>query len=169
MLDRGFRVPGLVIEFAARLLPHMAPGLGAPTSVRDNPGRLTIVPTSADGRDAAIVDAVRAAVGAPGSVGVIVPDAAIAATSAALTAAGVPHGRLDAEHGDDEDRQVELVPASIAKGLEFDRVVVVEPAAIAAAEPDERTGLRRLYVVLTRAVSELTVVHAEPLPQPLRA
>jgi DNA helicase IV len=55
----------------------------------------------------------------------------------------------------------------VAKGLEFDRVVVVEPAAIAAAEPDERTGLRRLYVVLTRAVSALTVVHAEPLPGPL--
>jgi DNA helicase IV len=45
--------------------------------------------------------------------------------------------------------------------------VVVEPAAIAAAEPDERTGLRRLYVVLTRAVSALTVVHAEPLPAQL--
>ena len=90
---------------------------------------------------------------APGSVGVIAADAGIAALSADLTAAGVPHGRLDADHGDDEDRQVELVPASIAKGLEFDRVVVVEPAAIAAAEPDERTGLRRLYVVLTRAVS----------------
>jgi DNA helicase IV len=61
---------------------------------------------------------------------------------------------------------VELVPASVAKGLEFDRVVV-EPASIAAAEPDERTGLRRLYVVLTRAVSELTVVHAQPLPAAL--
>ena len=40
-------------------------------------------------------------------------------------------------------------------------------AEIAAAEPDERTGLRRLYVVLTRAVSDLTVVHAQPLPHPL--
>jgi hypothetical protein len=46
-------------------------------------------------------------------------------------------------------------------------VVVVEPAAIAAAEPDERTGLRRLYVVLTRAVSGLSVVHAQPLPAEL--
>jgi hypothetical protein len=92
----------------------MAPGLGAPTSVRDNPGRLTVVPTSAEARDAAVVDAVRVAVGVPGSVGVIIPDAATAATSSALTAAGVPHGRLDADHGDDEDRQVELVPASIA-------------------------------------------------------
>ena len=167
VLDRGFRVPGLVIDFAARLLPHMAPGLGAPTSVRDNPGRLTVVATDPAGRAAAVTEAVRSALGRPGSVGVIAPDAGIAAVSADLTAAGVPHGRLDAEHGDDEDRQVELVPASIAKGLEFDRVVLVEPSAIADAEPDERTGLRRLYVVLTRAVSELTVVHAEPLPSAL--
>jgi len=73
------------------------------------------------------------------------------------------HGVLGSDHGDVE-HQVDVVPASVAKGLEFDRVLVVEPAAIAAAEPDERTGLRRLYVVLTRAVSALTVVHSEPLP-----
>ena len=167
VLDRGFRVPGLVIEFAARLLPQMAPGLGVPRAVRDNPGRLVIVPTDGGGRQAAVVDAVRAAVADPGSVGVIAADADVPALGAALAAAGVAHGRLDADHGDDEDRQVELVPATIAKGLEFDRVVVVEPAAIVDAEPDLRTGLRRLYVVLTRAVSELTVVHASPLPRPL--
>ena len=61
-----------------------------------------------------------------------------------------------------------IVPATVAKGLEFDRVVVMEPTTIAAAEPDERTGLRRLYVVLTRAVTGLTVVHCQPLPAPLR-
>ena len=42
-------------------------------------------------------------------------------------------------------------------------------ATIVAAEPDERTGLRRLYVVLTRAVSELDIVHTLPLPEELRA
>lgn len=61
------------------------------------------------------------------------------------------------------------MPAKVAKGLEFDRVVVVEPTTIAAEEPDARTGLRRLYVVLTRAVSALTVVHAADLPQALDA
>lgn len=167
VLDRGFRVPGLVIEFATRLLPHMAPGLGAPKAVRDNPGRLTLVPTEEDGRAAAVVAAVRAATTEPGSVGVIAPDADVPTLGDALTAAAVPHGRLDADHGDDEDRQVEVVPASIAKGLEFDRVVVVEPAAIVEAEPDDRTGLRRLYVVLTRAVTELTVIHSRPLPPAL--
>ncbi|MFQ6172646.1 HelD family protein [Oryzobacter sp. R7] len=164
VLDRGFRVPGLVIDFAARLLPEMAPGLGAPKSVRDNPGRLDIVRTAEDARAAAVVDAVRSATAEPGSVGVIAPDRDVDALSGALAAEGIAHGRLDADHGDDEDRQVELVPAGIAKGLEFDRVVVVEPSAIVAAEPDLRTGLRRLYVVLTRAVSGLSVIHADPLP-----
>jgi DNA helicase IV len=167
VLDRGFRVPGLVIDFAARLLPSMAPGLGAPRSVRDNPGRLDLVPVDPAGLARAVIDAVAAATIERGSVGVIAADADVPGLSAALAAAGIPHGRLDADHGDDEDRQVELVPSSVAKGLEFDRVVVVEPAAIAAAEPDERTGLRRLYVVLTRAVSALTVVHADPLPPAL--
>ena len=40
-------------------------------------------------------------------------------------------------------------------------MIVVEPAAIARAEA---RGLQRLYVALTRAVSRLTILHAEPLP-----
>jgi len=169
VLDRGFRVPAVVIEYAARLLPVMAPGLGAPVSVRDNPGRLEIRSVASGQVDAEVVRSIERAATAPGSVGVIAPDADVERVSAALAVAGVSHGRLDRDHGDDEDHQVEVVPASVAKGLEFDRTVVVEPAAIASAEPDERTGLRRLYVVLTRAVSELTIVHAEPLPEALGA
>jgi DNA helicase IV len=167
VLDRGFRVPASVIEYAARLLPHMAEGLGMPVSVRDNPGRLDLVTapddTAAVAEVVATVDRERAE---PGSIGVIVSDAAVSAVSEALQDKGIEHGVLGQDHGD-IDHQVDVVPASVAKGLEFDRVVVVEPAAIAAAEPDERTGLRRLYVVLTRAVSALTVVHAQPLPAAL--
>ncbi len=166
ILDRGFRVPALVIDYAARLLPAMAPGLGAPVSVRDNPGRLDFVRTTVADRDLAVARVVTEAAAEPGSVGVIAPAAYLASISAALTAAGLPHGILGTDHGD-VTHQVDLVPATVAKGLEFDRVVVVEPARIAADEPDERTGLRRLYVVLTRAVSALTVVHAEALPAAL--
>jgi ATP-dependent exoDNAse (exonuclease V) beta subunit len=57
-----------------------------------------------------------------------------------------------------------LVPVTLAKGLEFDHVVLVEPGRIATGEA---YGLRRLYVALTRAVSRLTVFHAEPLPAEL--
>jgi DNA helicase IV len=59
---------------------------------------------------------------------------------------------------------VSLVPVGLAKGLEFDHVVVLEPAEIAAAGP---TGPRLLYIALTRAISRLTVLHARPLPQGL--
>ena len=46
-------------------------------------------------------------------------------------------------------------------------MVLLEPAAIVAGEPDRVTGLRRLYVCLTRAVTSLVIAHAEPLPPEL--
>ncbi|KUG56773.1 AAA family ATPase [Serinicoccus chungangensis] len=167
-LVRGFRVPSAVIDFAARLLPAIAPDLAPPESVRSNPGRLDVIPV--DDAVAGAVTATTDAAAHEGSVGVIVPDAWMERAGAALRAAGVEHEVMDGTHAEEGlGVRVFLVPATVAKGLEFDQVVVVEPAAIAAAEPDGRTGLRRLYVVLTRAVSGLTVVHAEPLPGPLAA
>jgi DNA helicase IV len=134
--------------------------------VRDEPGDLVIASVEARGLAASVVAAVRAATQRPGSVGVIAADAQISVLSKALSRNGIEHGTLGVDHGDIE-HQIDLVPATVAKGLEFDRVVVVEPTAIADAEPDERTGLRRLYVVLTRAVSGLHVIHSEPLPAAL--
>lgn len=166
VLDRGFRVPASVIEYAARLLPHMAAGLGVPVSVRDNPGRLDVLAVTTQELFGSVARIVQDEVVEPGSIGVIVPDTWVERVSKSLQDNGIEHGVLGQDHGD-IDHQVDVVPATVAKGLEFDRVVVLEPAAIAAAEPDDRTGLRRLYVVLTRAVSALTVVHAEPLPGPL--
>ncbi|HMI24335.1 MAG TPA: ATP-binding domain-containing protein, partial [Streptosporangiaceae bacterium] len=64
------------------------------------------------------------------------------------------------------DAALTLVPVTLAKGLEYDHVIVVEPARIADAEA---RGLQRLYVALTRAVSRLTVLYSEPLPEPLPA
>jgi DNA helicase IV len=166
VLDRGFRVPASVIEYAAQLLPSMAAGLGAPVSVRENPGRLDIEQVGAGEVLSRVAKVVADEQSEPGSIGIIAADALVAQVSKSLRDNGIEHGVLGHDHGD-IDHQVDVVPASVAKGLEFDRVVVVEPAAIAAAEPDERTGLRRLYVVLTRAVSALTVVHSEPLPAEL--
>jgi DNA helicase IV len=166
VLDRGFRVPAAVIDYAARLLPHMAAGLGTPQSVRETPGRLDLVAVPGSALADALVAAVADLSSEPGSVGVVAADAEVDRLSRYLATAGIEHGVLGADHGDVE-HQVDLVPATVAKGLEFDRVVVVEPAAIAAAEPDHRTGLRRLYVVLTRAVSALVVLHSQPLPPEL--
>jgi len=61
-----------------------------------------------------------------------------------------------------------VVDAAVAKGLEFDAVVVVEPGDFAALHVDSFTGLRLFYVALTRAVQRLTVVHSAPLPPELR-
>ena len=60
---------------------------------------------------------------------------------------------------------VTLVPVSVVKGLELDGVVVVEPTQIVT---DLEQGMRSLYVALTRSTQRLTVVHAIPLPEPLR-
>ncbi|NHN55600.1 AAA family ATPase [Calidifontibacter sp. DB0510] len=163
VLDRGFRVPAAVIEYAARLLPAMAPGLGAPVSVRTARGALDVRSVDDLGSAAGEVVDTRGA----GSFGVIGIPSDLDVVAKVLRDKGIAFGRVDSSHGDDEDHPVQLVPASIAKGLEFDEVLVLEPAAIAAAEPDERTGLRRLYVVLTRAVSALTVLHTQPLPAAL--
>lgn len=172
-LTRGFRVPGEVIEYAARLLPHIAPDLEPPTSVRRTRGELSV---RAAGEDpAALVDAVRAAVrdavAREGSVGLIAPDAAVGGLAAALEEAGFGFALLGDEPEDERltefDAQLDLVPASLAKGLEFDHVVLAEPAGIVAGEPDRVTGLRRLYVCLTRAVTSLVVVHSEPMPPEL--
>jgi DNA helicase IV len=173
VLDRGFRVPAAVIDWAAQLLPWMAPGLSAPTSVREDPGSLEVVPVAGDRAvPGALVAAARRWLQREGSIGLIVPDAWMDRVSRHLTGEGVPHADLSAEagwEGEEPPPRVCLVPATVAKGLEFDYVVVAEPATMAEAEPDERTGLRRLYVVLTRAVSGLTVVHARELPEPLRS
>ena len=67
----------------------------------------------------------------------------------------------------DEARMPVLTPRE-AKGLEFDHVVVVEPARI-VAETATGQGLRELYVALTRPTTSLVVVHALPLPAELFA
>lgn len=56
------------------------------------------------------------------------------------------------------DHRVTMLPAALAEGLEFDHVIIVEPAEIVRAE--ERS-LHRLYVVLTRAASRLDILHTE--------
>ena len=164
-LTLGFRVPRDVLEYATRLLPRIAPELRRPTSVRRARGALDIRPVP--GARDAVAEAVSAAAQATrreGSVGVIVPDAAADEVGRALDAGNLPHGHLGRD--DDLEARIDVVPASLAKGLEFDSVVLLEPADIVAAEADETTGLRRLYVCLTRAVSSLTVVHSQPVPIP---
>ncbi|WP_405584722.1 HelD family protein [Streptomyces sp. NBC_01092] len=153
-LTIGFRVPGVVLELANRLLERVDVEVPAARSLRGD-GELRF--READGDlPGAVVGAVRDALGREGSVGVVAADADVARVREALGAAGIETGGAD-EMG----ARVDVVPASVVKGLEYDHVVAVEPAAIVEAE---RRGLHRLYVVVTRAVAGLEVVHGRPLP-----
>ncbi|MEU2900773.1 AAA family ATPase [Streptomyces sp. NPDC006996] len=159
-LTTGFRVPAAVMELANRLVGALGVDLPPARSLRHD-GELTV--SEVDDMAAATVSAVRAALDREGSVAVIAADDAVAATSAALRKAGIETATAD-EVG--TAARVTVLPATVVKGLEYDHVVVVEPAAIVESEA---RGLHRLYVVVTRAVSRLDVLHARPLPEPLVA
>ena len=162
VLDTGYRVPQQILDFASRLLGQIAPGLRPARSVRQDAGALQVRQVAPGDLAAAVSAACADALSRPGSAAVIAADTQIPELAAVLASAGIPHEVLA---GAATGGQVTLVPVTLAKGLEFDQVIVVEPDRIAAAEA---RGLHRLYVALTRAVSRLTVLHAQPLPAALR-
>jgi DNA helicase IV len=160
-LTLGYRAPGRVLDFASRLLPAAAPSVMPTSSIRS--GRSDPVLRRVDRADlvASALAEARGLADQHAVVALIVPEAlgALVATAA--------HGDpgIGVLERDAISRPVTVVPAPAAKGLEFDAVVVVEPAAIAA---DDARGLRLLYVALTRPIQHLSIVHAEDLPAPLR-
>lgn len=154
-LTIGFRVPEQVVELANRLLPALDVNVPPAQSLRPD-GSLTITP---DAEPDSLRKAAAEALDQPGSVGVIVAASAVATTLETLK-----DWHPTTLEDDDPDSRLTVVPSTLAKGLEYDHVIVVEPAQIVEAEP---RGLHRLYVVLTRAVTSLTVLHDRPLPAPL--
>jgi DNA helicase IV len=157
-LSVGYRVPRQILDYASTLLEVIAPELRPASSLRADPGALDLIRVPAAALARALVTACQQARARPGSVAVIAADPEVPALGRVLGAAGVAYGAPG------EDSALTLVPVTLAKGLEYDHVIVVEPARIAGAEA---RGLQRLYVALTRAVSRLTVLHTEPLPPPL--
>ncbi|MES4886464.1 AAA family ATPase [Streptomyces sp. NPDC096012] len=153
LLTTGFRVPAAVLEPANRLLARLGVTVPAARSLRTD-GELTLRPTG-DVLGTTVTAVLHALTG-EGSVGVVAADADVAGVREALAAAGI-----EAAGPDTAGARLTVVPASLVKGLEYDHVIAVEPAAVAEAE---QRGAHRLYVVLTRAVSRLDVVHARPLP-----
>jgi hypothetical protein len=97
-----------------------------------------------------------------GSVGVVVPPGRWEAVAAALE--GVEHADATREA---LGRGVNLLDLHVVKGLEFDAVVVVEPAEILGLRPDGGRG--GLYTALTRSTRALAIVHAGALPAELEA
>ena len=162
VLERGYRVPAEVIDYAARLLPHIAPGLAGPKSFRHSANALHVTRTDNGKSTSAVIDACRTALVGEGSICVITADEDIADLRRAIMVEDLPHTVLGETPLEQE--RLTLAPVSLAKGLEYDTVLVIEPARIVSAEPN---GLQRLYVALTRAVSTLHVIHTDDLPAAL--
>jgi len=169
-LDVGYRVPRQILDFASRLLPVIAPGLAPAKSLRADQNALRVAPVAPGDLARELSQECAAALARAGSVAVICAGQQVPEIAGMLRGRALPFTILGdtASEGPDADAsessQLTLVPVTLAKGLEFDHVVLVEPSRIATGEA---YGLRRLYVALTRAVSRLTVFHTEPLPAEL--
>ncbi|MGN6681638.1 MAG: HelD family protein [Streptosporangiaceae bacterium] len=164
-LTVNYRTPAEIMTVAAEVLAQIDPEAVPPRSVRESgavPWRLQVA--SAGLADAAADAAAgMAAQTAEGTLAVIVPHGRLAEIGAAVQnalpdagVAGAPDG------GPDLERPVVVLTVRQAKGLEFDTVLVTDPAAIVAESP---LGLGDLYVALTRATQRAGVVYpGEPVP-----
>ena len=162
-LPRAFRAPREVLDFANRLLPEIAPEVRPAASVRGVPGSLQVRAADPADLTGSWLGALQEALAEEGSVGLICADGAVGAVRAELEARRVEYRPVERF---ELAARLALVPAGAVKGLEFDQVVLLEPAEIAGAGP---RGLHQLYTALTRAVLRLMIVHAKPLPAALTA
>jgi hypothetical protein len=165
-LTVNYRTPAEIMAVAAEVLAAFAPDEQPPDSVRSEgvPPRAIRVPSFSPLATsvAEVVRADLAEIGGPdnGRLAVIAPDARAAELAAALPEA------ITGDRPESLDSPAALLTVSQAKGLEFDRVVLADPAGVIEQSPN---GGHDLYVAITRATHCLTVVHEGDLPAPLRS
>jgi DNA helicase IV len=175
-LSVSYRAPAEVMELAGNVLAAALPGTVPPEPVRHTGQQPKLVSLERSDRPddvqqwhAVVAGTVREELHAvsggggaeDGTVGVLAPAALVADIRSALEKDRIAFGEVGAGA---LDTPVTLLALQDAKGLEFDSVIVVEPARIVAQPPE---GLRALYVALTRCTRRLAIVHREPLPGPL--
>jgi hypothetical protein len=150
-LRHAYRVPREIMALALPLLEHIAPEIEPPVAYRAGAEPPRIVRAEVP-LDAAYDEAARLA-GAEGLLAIIAPP------SLRGDAVAVPGSLFD-------DSRISVLTPREAKGMEFDHVIVVEPARI-VDEGVGGQGLRELYVALTRPTTTLVIVHSRPLPREL--
>jgi len=163
-LTINYRMPAEIMAAASGVLAEIDPALEPPRSVRatgTEVWRLSVPPGEL-GQSLARIAAREAAGLGDARLAVIVPAGLLGELRSAVTAA-VPSAAIgeNSEHA----AQVVILTAGQAKGLEFDSVLVAEPAQIIAGGA---RGLGDLYVALTRATQRLGIVHGGELPAALR-
>ena len=151
-LTVNYRTPREVMALATAVLRAGGVDVAEPSSPRE--GRWSPVVSRVDlaGGPEPVAEAVRAELDLL-DTGTL---AVIASRAAAASLAGSESGLAEPDRS-----RVAVLTVEQAKGLEFDSVVLVEPAAIAA---ESRRGVNDLYVAITRATQRLHVLHDAPLP-----
>ncbi len=159
-LTINYRNPAEIAELANEVLAALDVGITPPQSVRRTgiaPRTVRVValpdelPTVVAEEIAAVGDGRVAVLGAAASVDEL--------RTMVPTSSGDNRGLIAGSA--DLDAPVTVLTVTQAKGLEFDTVVLVDPAAILAESP---RGLNDLYVALTRTTHRLCVVHSGELP-----
>jgi len=145
-LRHAYRVPEEIMSFALPLLEVIAPDYAPPVAFRPGGTAPRLRRVAAEDLLHAALEETEALAGVDGLMALIAAEPLLA--------------ELPRFTGSAFDDSIPLLGPREAKGLEFDHVIVVEPAAM---------DLRELYVALTRPTRTLVVVHAEPLPDALRA
>jgi DNA helicase IV len=162
-----YRTPAEVMELAAPVLAETGAGVASPRPIRRSGIRPIVVRADEAALAGTVVRVTRAEAQAvlDGTVAVVCTRSLAPSLAAALREAGLPVGETGRAGSRGPAGPVSVVPTELVKGLEFDSVVVVEPARIR----DEATGgARALYVALTRPTRRLAVVHSRPLPAALQ-
>jgi DNA helicase IV len=167
-LTVNYRTPAEIMAVAADVLAAVAPGEQPPESVREEGARPRAVRAGAGAAEpggttefgatvALVVEEELAGLTAAeeGRLAVIAP-----AGRHAELAVAIP-GAVAGDRAEALDAPVALLTVAQAKGLEFDRVVLADPAGIIAQSP---RGGHDLYVAITRATHRLAVVHEGELP-----
>ncbi|MPY33805.1 AAA family ATPase [Streptomyces adustus] len=163
-LNTSYRVPAEIMKFVAPLARTVAPALPYPRAIREaGEGAVRTLATDPwNLLDDTVEHAARLLGTTDGdtlrSVAVIVPDDSRWLDEISR------HLREATGIGDEQREALSILAAAQAKGMEYDHVLVVEPATIADRGP---AGLRQLYVALTRSTQSLTVLHTSPLPEAL--
>ncbi|OAI38794.1 hypothetical protein AYO39_03475, partial [Actinobacteria bacterium SCGC AG-212-D09] len=164
----SYRVPRQIMDLAAGLLPRIAPDLIVPRAVRDGVEQPRLLASDEDGLGTAIVKEVEGRAELGGSTAVITAAQELGQVQSLLAQAGVQAGDI---LKDGLSRDITVLTAVQAKGLEFDHVVVIEPGRIAG--DDGHWALA--YIALTRPTRTLSVLYttddpfqipAQPEPEP---
>lgn len=162
-LTYAYRVPRQIMEAALPILAFTAPATAPPVAYREGRSSPVWVRVEREARaTTAVSNAVRLQL-MGGTTAIIAPSSLAAELRTQLDASRVGYDDAGRE---ELGNSIELIDPVVAKGLEFDHVVLVEPAVLIREHPDGR-GLRELYVALTRPTQSLVCVHCEDLPWPL--